>query len=88
MRTIGMKPDQQNPVSYIILMRLRELQSCYGGSRLLAAVLAVQANMIRNFNPRQSPSVHLSNLIETYGRDMVLNIYNQTYNLKNTKKVG
>jgi hypothetical protein len=74
------------PDSYIVSMRLAQLVDHYGGTRVLAAFLSVDKRGFTNVRLSKSPSIHIQNLMNTYGKKFVSNLYNSIYSLDNTKK--
>jgi hypothetical protein len=75
------------PDSYVISMRLAQLVNHYGGTRVLAAFLSVDKRGFTNVRLSKSPSIHIQNLMNTYGKELVNNLYNSIYSLDNVKKV-
>lgn len=76
-------PLMQEPVSYQISLRLAALVSKYGS-------MAVYGQLIRFNNPKakvtrspkDSPQVHVSNLVQTYGHDAVMGLYESIWSVK------
>lgn len=73
---------------YVISLRLAQLQQYYGSTRLLAGILALEKTRINLGHPKDSPSVHLQNLCQTYGKSSVINIYYSIYKLDKSTRVG
>lgn len=81
------KLNQELP-DYVISLRLAQLQQYYGGTRLLAGILALSKKRTNLGHPKDSPSVHLQNLCQTYGKESVISIYYSIYKLDNVSKIG
>ena len=76
------------PDSYVVSMRLAQLVDHYGGTRVASSFIALSKLATHNVpHPAKSPSIHIQNLMNTYGKELVNNLYNSIYSLDNTKKV-
>ena len=75
-------PLMNEPASYQISVRLSALVSQYGS-------IAVYAQLIRYKNPKakvtrspkDSPQVHVSNLVQTYGHEAVMGLYESIWSI-------
>lgn len=70
---------------YVISLRLAQLQKHYGSTRLLAGVSALEKPRSQMPHPSKSPTIHLHNLCQTYGKENVISLYYSIYKLD---KVG
>lgn len=80
---IGMNPNKQNPISYIISIHLSQLQAQFGGMALASAIIRSKRKVPKTSNWLD---IHISNLNITYGQDTVSNLYTSLYTLDNNKK--
>lgn len=80
---IGLQYSEANPVSYILSNRLVQLQQAYSGIELAASI---QRSKSRRY--MKTIDRHVINLMETYGQNAVLNIYEEIFVIKNNKKVS
>lgn len=83
---LGIMYTDENPISYIISNRLVQLQQEYGGVILLSAVLKCKKN--NNIDPKNWCQIHIINLMETYGKTTVSNLYDSIYSLDFIKKTA
>jgi hypothetical protein len=75
------------PDSYVVSMRLAQLVNHYGGTRVASSFIALDKREASSIHPAKSPTLHIQNLMNTYGKEFVSNLYNSIYSLDNTKRV-
>lgn len=80
---LGIQYSENNPISYIISNRLVQLQQAFSGIELAASI---QRSKSRRYT--KTIDRHVINLMETYGQNAVLNIYEEIFVIKNNKKVS
>jgi hypothetical protein len=79
---IGLEYSEENPESYIISQRLVQLQQHYSGIELASSIVRSKRKSKR---PVKFIDVHVLNLCETYGYNIVDNVYEAIFILP---KVG
>lgn len=82
-------PLMNEPISYIISLRLSALVGHYSDTQVLASISRLKSKRKLKTvpHPKDSPTIHLINLCETYGHKTVIELYESIFVLDNTKKV-
>lgn len=80
---LGIQYSENNPISYILSNRLVQLQKAFSGIELAASI---QRSKSRRY--MKTIDRHVINLMETYGQNAVLNIYEEIFVIKSNKKVS
>ena len=93
---LGLEYSKVTPVSAIISNRLVDLQQVYSGTGLLGSITRIQRKDYKStFNKKDIQywsDLHISNLVQAYGLNKVVEVYNMIYSLNieldKSKKIG
>jgi hypothetical protein len=86
---LGLTYSNTTPVSAVISHRFVQLVQMYGGTALLGGIVRIQRkdHMVSKFNSIQGQvDTHVSNLVNTYGLEKTIEVYNMIYSLNSQKK--